>query len=403
MTSVIQNIRDLPRALSTSAILSGLLVVVVGYASSLVLVFQAATKSNVDNAHLSSWVLVITIGSGLCSIVMSLWFRQPVIAAWSTPGIVLLSDTLIHYSFSEAIGAYIVAAVAIIILGYSGMFGRIMRLIPQPIVMGMLAGVLINFGLDMFKSFPQSPVMVFLMLVVFFVMRRMGFRAPTIGALVVGLVIAAFRQEIHLEGMQLGLATPIITAPTFSIGALLSLALPLFTLALTGQDAPGQAVLRNAGYEVPINKALIVTGVGSLLTAPFGGHGLTLAAITAAMVTNPEAHHDPDKRYSAGVATGFWYVITGIFGATLITLFAGLPMPLIHTISGLALTGAIISSLSASMADPRGREGALVAFMCTAASFTLFNVGAPFWGLVFGVLTHFIVTYAKPQFPKTSN
>jgi benzoate membrane transport protein len=252
----------------------------------------------------------------------------------------------------------------------------------------------------MFKSFPQSPVMVFLMLVVFFVMRRMGFRAPTIGALVVGLVIAAVRQEIHLSGMQLSLATPIFTAPTFSIGALLSLALPLFTLALTGQDAPGQAVLRNDGYEVPINKALIVTGIGSLLTAPFGGHGLTLAAITAAMVTGPEAHPDPDKRYAAGVATGVWNVVTGIFGATLITLFSGLPNPLIHTIAGLALTGAIISSLSASMADPYGREGALVAFMCTAASFTLFNVGAPFWGLVFGVLTHLIMNYAKPSLLK---
>jgi benzoate membrane transport protein len=402
VTSVVQNIRDLPRALAPSAVLSGLLVVIVGYASSLVLVFQAATNAHVDNAHLSSWVLAITLGSGLCSIVMSLWFRQPVIAAWSTPGIVLLSSTLVRYPFSDAIGAYIVAAIAIILLGFTGMFGRIMRLIPQPIVMGMLAGVLINFGLELFQSFPESPVMVFLMLVVFFIMRRMGFRAPTIGALVVGLVIAAFRQEIHLENLQLSFAAPIWTAPTFSVEALLSLALPLFTLALTGQNAPGQAVLRNAGYEVPINNALTVTGIGSLLTAPFGGHGITLAAITAAMVTNPEAHPDPDKRYAAGVATGFWYVITGVFGATLITLFGGLPMPLIHTISGLALTGAIASSLSSAMADITAREGALVAFMCTAANFTLFNVGAPFWGLVFGVLTHLILTYAKPKVPQTN-
>lgn len=401
MTPVMQNIRDLPRAVSLSAILSGLLVVIVGYASSLVLVFQAATNAHVDSPHLSSWVLAITLGSGFCCIIMSLWFRQPVIAAWSTPGIVLLSNTLVNYPFSEAIGAYLIAAVAIILLGFSGMFGRVMRLIPQPIVMGMLAGVLINFGFELFQSFPQSPVMVFAMLLIFFVMKRMGFRAPTIGALVVGLIIAALRQEIHLDGLQLTLAAPVWTAPTFSIGALLSLALPLFTLALTGQNAPGQAVLRNAGYEVPINNALTVTGLGSLLSAPFGGHGITLAAITAAMVTSPEAHHDPDKRYAAGVATGVWYILTGVFGATLITLFGGLPVPLIHAISGLALTGAIASSLSASMAEPTSREGALVAFMCTAANFSLFNVGAPFWGLVFGVLTHLILTYAKPTFKTT--
>ncbi len=169
----------------------------------------------------------------------------------------------------------------------------------------------------------------------------------------------------------------------------------LFTLALTSQNAPGQAVLRNAGYEVPINKALVVTGVSSLVGAPFGGHGITLSAITAAMVTGPETHPDPDKRYSAGVATGFWFIVTGIFGATVATLFAGLPLALIHAISGLALAAAIMSALSASMAEPSGREGALVAFMCTAPNFTFLNIGAPFWGLVFGVLTHLLMTYGK--------
>ncbi len=402
MTSVRQNIRDLPRAITPSAVLSGLLVVVVGYASSLVLVFQAATNANMDNAHLSSWVIAITLGSGVCSIVMSLWFRQPAIAAWSTPGIALLFNTLGSYPFSEIVGAYIIAAIAIILLGFSGLFGRMMRLVPQPVVMGMLAGVLIRFGFSIFTSFPESPVMVFIMLVVFFLLRRLGYRAPTIGALAVGLVIAALGQEVHLEGVQLGLSDPLWTAPTFSVEALLSLALPLFTLALTSQNAPGQAVLRGDGYEIPINKALVVTGLGSLIGAPFGGHGITLSAITAAMVTGPESHPDHDKRYSAGVATGFWYIITGVFGATVATLFAGLPLALIHAISGLALTGAIMSALSNAMVEPIGREGALVAFMCTAANFTLFNVGAPFWGLVFGVLTHFIMTYAKPAAIKTA-
>ncbi len=395
MTSVLQNIRDLPRALTPSTILAGLLVVVVGYASSLVLVFQAATNANMDNAHLSSWVIAITLGSGFSSIIMSLWFRQPAIAAWSTPGIALLFNSFGLFAYSDIIGAYIVASVAIILLGFSGLFGRLIRLVPQPVVMGMLAGVLIRFGFGLFTSFPESPVMVLVMLVVFFLMRRMGFRAPTIGALAVGLIIAALRNEVHLDGIQLNLASPLFTTPTFSVEALLSLALPLFTLALTSQNAPGQAVLRNAGYDVPINKALLVTGVSSLAGAPFGGHGITLSAITAAMVTGPETHPDPDKRYSAGVTTGFWYIVTGIFGATVATLFAGLPLALIHAISGLALAAAIMSALSSSMAEPEGREGALVAFMCTAPNFTFLNIGAPFWGLVFGVLTHMLMTYRK--------
>jgi len=170
------------------------------------------------------------------------------------------------------------------------------------------------------------------------------------------------------------------------------LALPLFALALTGQYAPGFAVLRGAGYDTPVNKALIVTGIASVITAPFGGHGLTLAAITAALVTSPDAHRDPDKRYSAGVAAGFWYIITGIFGATIVALFTALPSALIAATAGLGLFSAIMTSLAGAMNETHGREGALVAFMCTAGNFTLFDIGAPFWGLVFGVAVYVVMT-----------
>lgn len=400
MQSIAKNIQDLPGALSAPAVLSGLLVVIVGYASSLVIVFDAASKASLSTEQLSSWIVAITVGSGVCSLVMSLWFRQPVIAAWSTPGVALLVTSLPHYAYSEAIGAYIVAAVAVILLGVSGLFGRMMAMVPQPVVMGMLAGVLIRFGIGLFNDLPQSPVMIVIMLVTFFTLRRAGFRAPTVGALVVGIIVAALNRELHLEGFAPALATPLWTAPTFTLEAVLGLSLPLFALAITSQNAPGQAVLRAAGYDTPINGALVVTGLGSLIGAPFGGHGLTLAAITAAMVTGPEAHPDADKRYSAGVATGVWYIVTGLFGATMVSLFQGLPLTLIHAISGLALTGAIISSLSASMAEPIRREGALIAFACTAANFQLLGIGAPFWGLVFGVLTNFIMTYGKPAVQK---
>src|SRR5262249_20555238 len=156
---------------------------------------------------------------------------------------------------------------------------------------------------------------------------------------------------------------------TFSVAALLGLSLPLFALALTSQDAPGQAVLQSAGYEPPIDDALVVTGIASAIGAPFGGHGITLAAITAAIVTGPEAHPDKDKRYSAGIAVGIVYIILGIFGATVVALFAGLPAALIETISGLGVLGAIISSTAGAMADPVGREGGIVALLCTAANF----------------------------------
>jgi len=390
--AIARNLRDLPSSLTPSAVLSGLLVIVIGYASSLVIVFQAASNANLTPAQTASWVLAITVGAGVSSIIMSLWFRQPVTSAWSTPGVALLVTSLAQYAYSEAIGAYILAGVGIILLGFSGLFGRVMGLIPAPIVLGMLAGILIRFGIGTFNAIPQAPLIVLPMIVIYFVLRRRNFRAPAAITLIVGLVIAALTGSIHLEQFTLSFAALELTAPTFSIQAALGLALPLFALALTGQNAPGQAVLRNAGYDAPLDKALIVTGTMSVITAPFGGHGVTLAAITAALVTGHEAHPDATKRYSAGVATGLWYIVTGLFGAALVSLFAGLPPALIAATAGLGLVSAILSSLSGAMTAPEGREGALVALLCTAANFSLLGVGAPFWGLVFGLLVHFIMT-----------
>jgi benzoate membrane transport protein len=397
-SAIARNLRDLPASLTPSAVLSGLLVIVIGYASSLVIVFQAATNANLTPAQTSSWVLAITVGAGVSSVVMSLWFRQPVTAAWSTPGAALLVTSLSQYAYSEAIGAYILAGAAITVLGVSGLFGRVMGLIPTPIVLGMLAGILIRFGIGAFNAIPEAPLIVLPMIVLFFALRRRNFRAPAAVTLIVGLTLAALSGAIHLEAFTLSLAAPELTAPTFSIQALLGLALPIFALALTGQNAPAQAVLRNAGYDAPIDKGLIVTGIASMITAPFGGHSLTLAAITAALVTGHEAHPDPDKRYSAGVATGFWYIVTGVFGAALVALFAGLPHALIAATAGLGLLSAILSSLSTAMTHAEGREGALAALLCTAANFSLLGIGAPFWGLVFGLLAHFIMTWNKTRF-----
>jgi len=398
IASFVRNLRDLPSSLTPSAILSGLLVIVIGYASSLVIVFQAASAAGLSPDQISSWVLAITLGSGVCSIVMSLMFRMPATAAWSTPGVALLVTSIANYAYTEAIGAYIIASIASIILGISGLFGRVMSLIPQPVVLGMLAGILIRFGFGLFNALPDRPLIVLPMIVIYFVLRRINFRAPAAIALIIGLGIALLAGDIDTsQSIALSVAAPLLTVPTFTINALLGIALPLFALALTGQYAPGQAVLRGSGYQPPIDKALIVTGLGSLIGAPFGGHGVTLAAITAALVTNPDAHPDPDKRYSAGVAAGFWYIITGIFGAGIVNLFAALPAALIAATAGLGLTSAILSSLAGSMADVKGREGALVALMCTAANFSLLGIGAPFWGLVFGVLVNWIMTQPVTQ------
>lgn len=382
-----RNLRDLPGSLIPAAWLAGLVAVLIAYTGPLVLVFQAAQNAGLERGLLASWIWALTVGSGLTTLALCLWFRQPIVIAWSVAGSALLVTGLAKYEFSAAIGAYLVAGLAVAVLGWSGWFGRLLALVPAPIVLGMLAGVLLRFGMGLFAALPQRPWLVGAMVLGFLLLQRAGFRAPTVGALLVGVLVAALTNDLRFAGLSLEVAQPRWVWPSFSPGAILGLGLPLFVLAVASQDAPGVAVLQAAGYDPPIDRAVAVTGVASALTAPFGGHGLNLAALMGAICTNPEAHPDPDRRYGAGVAAALWFVLFGAFGATAVTLFAGFPPTLIAATAGLAMMPALLSSLAGALTDPDERLGAVFALLLTAADIHLLGIGAPFWGLVLGALT----------------
>ncbi len=390
-----RNLRDLPDSLAISAIVAGFINVLVGYSGPVLIVLQAARAGGLSDALASSWLWAIAVGGGVTAMLLSIYYRQPISAPWSTAGAALLVTSLAGFTLAEAIGAYIIVGAATMLLGYSGLFERALALVPQPVVMGMLGGILLRFGIDMFAKLQESPALVLTMMIVFFILRRLKFRAPTLIVLLVGIGIAFFSGQIHIENVTLALTTPIFTAPVFRVEALLTLALPLFVLALTSQYAPGVAVLAAAGYRAPINGILMAMGLGSVIVAPFGGHGMNLGALLAAIITNPDAHPDPNKRYTAGVAVGFFYMLFGLFGATVISLFAGLPAPLVATVAGLAITGTISSSLTSALKETHTRDGAIVAFLCSAANFSLFGIGAPFWGLVAGVAVHTLLHYGE--------
>ena len=389
---MIQNLRDLPRSLTLSAVISALVAVLVGYSGPLLIVVQAADAAHLDRAHLSSWIWAITLGCGVSALLLSLWYRQPILVAWPTAGVALLVSSLPQYAYAEAIGAYLVASLALVILGFSGLFGRVMERIPKSIIAGMMGGVLLKFGIGLFKALGTAPLLVSLMIFTYLLLRRLKFRAPSIGTLLIGLLVAALSRQLHFDHFALAMTTPIFTWPRFTLPAILGLSLPLFVLANASQNAPGLAVLRAFGYNTNVNGTIIVTGLVSLLTAPFGSHGLALAAITAAICVSPEAQPDASRRYAAGVAYGFWYILFGSFGATAIALFAGLPKELIGALAGLALTGAIITAFTNAMAEPNEREGALLAFLLTASDVTLLGIGAPFWGLIVGVAANYLLT-----------
>jgi benzoate membrane transport protein len=381
--------------LSVSAVVAGLIAVIVSYAGPSVIIFQAASAAHIDQAQLSSWIWAVSIGSGVSAVALSLWFRAPVITAWSTPGAALLVTALPNFGYAEAIGAFLFAAVAITALGASGLFDTIMSRIPRTIAAAMLAGILFRFGSQIFISFIAEPMLVGSMFGAYLALKRLLPRYAIALVLSLGVAIAAGMDSLHFENFHIELASPQWVQPEFSLTAIVGLGVPLALVTLTGQFVPGIAVLRASGYATPANPLVWVTSGLSILLAPFGAHGVNLAAITAAICSGPEAHHEAGKRYIAGVALGVFYIAIGAFGATLAALFAALPKELIAAVAGLALLGAIMNGLSAAMSDEKEREPALVTFLVTASGASFLGIGSAFWGLVVGILASLALT-ARP-------
>ncbi|MHC1700884.1 MAG: benzoate/H(+) symporter BenE family transporter [Humidesulfovibrio sp.] len=383
---------DLRRDFSVSAAVAGLIAVIVSYGGPAAIIFQAAAKAGLTSGQLTSWIWAISIGSGLAGLALSLRYRAPVIIAWSTPGAALLAAGWASYSYPEAIGAFVLAAVAITVFGATGLFSSLMERIPRAVVAAMLAGILFRFGVEVFTSLSGAPLLVAPMLACYLAAKRLSPRYAILATLCAGLAASAALGLLHLDGLDAALARPEFTAPDFSLGALIGLGVPLFLVTMTGQNATGLGVLRTAGYTTPGGPLVAATGALSTLLAPFGSHGINLAAITAAICTGPEAHADPDRRYVAGVVCGLAYLAVGLFGATLVGLFAALPGALVAAISGLALFGALMAGLTQAMDDEARREAALVTFLVTVSGVTLWGVGSAFWGLVGGVLANAALT-----------
>ena len=384
--------RLLLRDLSPSAVVAGFVTVLVGYTSSAVIVFQAARASGGGPAEIASWMWALGLGMGVTCIGLSLRYRVPVVTAWSTPGAALLATSAVGLPMPAMIGAFLVSAVLMVIAGATGWFERGMSRIPVPLASGMLAGVLLRFGLDAFVAMKTQLALGLAMFGIYLVGRRLWPRYAVVGVLALGVAIAQSRGLLHLDAVRLELARPIFTAPTFSVSALFGVAIPLFVVTMASQNVPGVAVLRASGYgATPISPLITWTGLATVVAAPFGGYALNLAAITAAICMGHEAHEDPARRYVAAIAAGGFYVLLGLFAATVGALLAAFPRELVWSVAGLALFNTIGGGLAAAVADPDHREPALVTFLVTASGLTLFGVGAAFWGLVAGLVATLVV------------
>jgi len=378
---------SLVRDLSVSAVVAGFVTVLVGFASAAVIVFQAAGAVGATEAQVGSWMLALGLGMGLTCTLLSLRYRAPIVTAWSTPGAALLVTSGAGLSIEEATGAFLVSAALITLVGFSGWFERAMDRIPVPIASGMLAGVLLRFGLGLFTAMSTQMLLALAMFLAYLAARRLAPRYAVIMALLVGVAIALVQGLLHVDVVRLALARPVWVTPRFTPGAVVGVALPLFVVTMASQNVPGVAVIRASGYTVPISPLIGWTGLANLALAPFGGFTLNLAAITAAICMGREAHEDPRRRYVAAVFAGLFYLLVGIFGATVVALFVAFPAELVAAIAGLALLATIGSGLASAVGNENQREPALVTFLVTASGVALAGIGSAFWGLVAGVMT----------------
>ena len=377
--------------------IAGLLSVIVNYGGTFILVFQAARVAGLDAAQTASWVWSVSVGVGLTGLALSWRYRAPIITAWSTPAAAFLVTALATTPYAEAIGAYMISAAAFVALGLSGCFDRVIRLIPPGIASGLLAGILLQFGIGAFAGASVDPLLVGLLIVAYVGLKRTCPRYAVVGILGLGLAVLLSQGRVDLSGLTLAFASPVFTMPQFSLNALLSVALPLFLITLTGQYMPGMLVLRNDGFKTSANPIVTVTGLGSLLMAPFGSHAFNIAAITAAIATGREAHEDLSKRWIAGIAAGVCYILVGVFGVTLAAVFMAFPATFITTLAGLALLGTIGGSLATALADAKTREASLITFLAAAANISLLGIGGAFWGLVIGLIAYAVLNGRLPK------
>jgi benzoate membrane transport protein len=377
--------RRLLQDFSPSTAVAGFVAVLVGYTSSVAIIFQATVALGATPEQTASWLWALGLGMGVTTLLLSLWTRQPVLTAWSTPGAALLASSA-GVAMPEAIGAFIVCGLLMVWAGASGWFEKLMDRIPVAIASALLAGVLAKFGLDAVFSVRTAPELVLAMAVAFVAGRRWWPRYAVPGVLLAGIAVALIQGRLNFDGVDAAhvFALPVWTTPAFSWHAAIGVALPLFIVTMASQNLPGVAAQRASGYQTPVSASIAVTGAATTLLAPFGGYAFNLAAITAAICMGREAHEDPARRYTAAAAAGLFYVLIGLAGGAVAMLLAAFPRELVAAIAGLALLGTIGGALAAALKDEGHRDAAILTFLVCLSGISAFGIGAAFWGVVAG-------------------
>lgn len=377
---------------SISATVAGFLAVLISYSGPLIIFFQAAQRAHVSTDMMVSWIWGISIGAAVSGIYLSIKYKTPVITAWSAPGTALLVTLFPNVSLNEAVAAYITSAIVIFLFGVTGYFDKLLKWIPQDVAAGMMAGILFQFGISLFTASDSMPFIVFSMLIVFLIAKRLMPRYTMIWVLAAGVLLSLILGKMNPVDVSFNLAIPQWISPEWTWNSTLNLAVPLILVSLTGQFLPGMAIMKLSGYDTPAKPIITVTSIASLAVACVGGITIVLASITAALCMGKDAHELKEKRYIAGIANGIFYILGGLFAGSIVMLFSLLPKELVAALAGLALLGAIATNISVAMKNDNQRDAALITFLATASGMHFLGLSSVFWGICIGVIAHFILT-----------
>lgn len=370
-----------------SASVAGLLAVIIGFASSVALIYQTVVNLGGDASLASSWILTLGLSMGFTSIALSFYYRVPILVAWSTPGAALLIANTQHFNVNEAIAGFMFSALLIFLCGITGWFEKLMNKLPFQLASAMLGGILVNFGVDVFNQMNDEPLLVIAMFFTYLVGRRLFPKFTMLLVLVISISLAWHLNLITFRGLSWQLSEFRYISPEFNISAILGVGVPLFLVTMAAQNLPGIAVLKAHNYKAPVSSVLSVTGFVNMFAAPFGGYAINLAAITAAICMTEDVDKNPEKRYWAAISGGGFYILMAISAGYLMQVFALLPNALIYSLAGIALFTTINSSIKQAISEDKMSEAAIITFLVTASNLTLWDISSVLWGLIAGTIT----------------
>ncbi|EIV2083646.1 benzoate/H(+) symporter BenE family transporter [Klebsiella aerogenes] len=373
-------------------LLAGFVAVLVGYASSAAIIWQAAAAAGADAGQIAGWMTALGMAMGVSTLVLTLWRKVPILTAWSTPGAALLVSGLQGATLAQAVGIFVFANALILLCGVTGLFARLMKIIPHSLAAAMLAGILLRFGLQAFSGLQDNLLLCGGMFAAWLLCKALYPRFAVVAALAIGGIIALLTGALSPMANDMVFVAPRWITPEFTPSLLLSVGVPFFLVTMASQNAPGLATIQASGYRVPVSPLIVFTGALALLFSPFGVYSVCIAAITAAICQSPDAHPDAGKRWLAAAAAGFFYLVAGLFGGSITALMAALPPVWIQMLAGLALLGTISGSLYQALGNENERDAAVVTFLVTASGVSLAGVGSAFWGLVIGGISYMLLT-----------